>query len=326
MQNCKVSIVIPVYNAEKYLEKCLDSCIEQTYNNFEVLIVNDGSTDNSQSIIDGYVAKYPYIRSVYQKNSGLVEARKTGVKSISSDYLVFLDADDTLENNALDLLITESNKSEADIVLSKLRIENDKGVLLSPSSLDFKYGLSAEGVLKLILRKGMSPTVAGRLFKSSFFLKTDTPKELTIGEDASALAQMLSLNPKISFIDEYIYHYIQRGDSMVNKVSREVREKRLLFVQWYRNYIKDHFIYDGVDEDLNTYILSELFTFLRDGGRFEEIKDMYKLTTSGHGVLSYSKEIGKLRVLMLYLFSKSKYIGEGYRKFYVLLRNFHHSL
>ncbi len=324
MLSYKVSIIIPVYNAEKYLSKCLDSCVVQTYKNIEVLIVNDGSTDNSHSIIDVYVAEYPFMRCVYQKNSGLVEARKTGAQNVTSDYLVFLDADDTLEKNAIELLMLERNHSGADIVLSKLRIENENGVLLLPSKLDFKYGLSSDGVLKLILRKGISPTVSGRLIKTSLFQKTNTPKELTIGEDASALVQMLNMNPKISYVNDYIYHYIQRGDSMVNYVSPKVKSQRLLLVNWFRNYIQNHFAYEGIDKDLNTYVLSELFTFLRDGGSFNEIKKIYVDATSNECVFEHSDKIGNKRALMLFLFSKSNFLGNIYRYIYVKARTFHH--
>ena len=95
----KFSIVIPVYNVEKYIDKCLKSIINQTYDNFEVIVVNDGSPDNSQVIIDKYVKKDKRFKSYEKKNGGLSDARNYGLEYISGDYLLFIDSDDNIEKD-----------------------------------------------------------------------------------------------------------------------------------------------------------------------------------------------------------------------------------
>ena len=97
----KISIIIPVYNAEKYLKKCIDSVINQNVESKEIILVNDGSIDNSQEIIDEYVAKYPdMIKAIKQENAGQAVARNVGIENASGEFLAFLDSDDYLEENS----------------------------------------------------------------------------------------------------------------------------------------------------------------------------------------------------------------------------------
>lgn len=98
----KYSFIVPVYNTEKYLKKCLDSLVNQTFDNFEIIIVNDGSIDKSSEIIKKYKEKYSNIKSIEQKNQGLSMARNNGVKKASGDYLIFVDSDDYIETNLLE--------------------------------------------------------------------------------------------------------------------------------------------------------------------------------------------------------------------------------
>ena len=100
----KMAIIIPVYNTSKYLKKCLDSVVNQTYKNYEVIIVNDGSTDNSLDIINYYIKQNPNITLINQRNMGLSMARNNAIKKINADYFLFLDSDDYLDIDALKIL------------------------------------------------------------------------------------------------------------------------------------------------------------------------------------------------------------------------------
>ena len=92
----KFSIIIPAYNAEKYLENCLNSVVNQTFNDFEVIVINDGSKDNTQKIIDNYIKDNKYIKCINQKNSGLSASRNNGLDMASGEYIVYLDSDDSI--------------------------------------------------------------------------------------------------------------------------------------------------------------------------------------------------------------------------------------
>lgn len=116
----KVSVIIPVYNVEKYLRRCLDSVVNQAYKDIEVILVNDGSPDNSKEICEEYVAKYSNIQLINQKNAGLGAARNTGLQYITGNAVTFVDSDDWLELDAIEYYVASMKKSDADIVVTQM--------------------------------------------------------------------------------------------------------------------------------------------------------------------------------------------------------------
>ncbi|HEW8463551.1 TPA: glycosyltransferase family 2 protein [Streptococcus pneumoniae] len=116
----KVSVIIPVYNVEKYLRRCLDSVVNQTYKDIEVILVNDDSPDNSKEICEEYVAKYSNIQLINQKNAGLGAARNTGLQYITGNAVTFVDSDDWLELDAIEYYVASMKKSDADIVVTQM--------------------------------------------------------------------------------------------------------------------------------------------------------------------------------------------------------------
>ena len=114
----KISVIIPVYNVEKYIVKCLDSLVNQTLENIEIIVVNDGSKDNSQTIIDKYVKKYPKkIKSYIKENGGQGSARNLGLEYAKGEYISFVDSDDWLDLNALEEMYNLAKKDNSDIVI-----------------------------------------------------------------------------------------------------------------------------------------------------------------------------------------------------------------
>lgn len=122
-----ISVIIPVYNVEAYLHECIDSVINQTYKNFEIILVDDGSTDSSGKICDEYVEKDDRITVIHQKNSGPSKTRNTGLENANGKYIYFLDSDDFIENNALELLINTAESNDADLVFFDARSFSDDG-------------------------------------------------------------------------------------------------------------------------------------------------------------------------------------------------------
>lgn len=112
----KISVVIPVYNVEKYLEECVDSVLQQTYSNYEIILVDDGATDKSGTICDCYAKKYDCVKVIHQKNGGLSAARNTGLREATGKYVYFLDSDDYIEDKTLEKLIEIAENENADVV------------------------------------------------------------------------------------------------------------------------------------------------------------------------------------------------------------------
>ena len=138
----KFSIIIPIYNVEKYLRKCLDSVASQTYNNFEVIIVIDKCDDNSEKIADKYIKKYGWTK-IYEEHTGLAKARNIGIQKATGDYIVLLDSDDYLENDFLET-INKALNDKPDILRFQVRdIINDQKIDHNEIGFDSTNGTEA---------------------------------------------------------------------------------------------------------------------------------------------------------------------------------------
>ena len=130
--NGKVSVVVPVYNVESYLEKCMDSIVGQTYSNLEIILVNDRSTDGSCEICEKYAGRDGRIKLISKKNGGLSDARNAGLDAASGEYLFFVDSDDFLELNAISELVSRAKAYEADVVVCNYTYAHEKDGNLIP--------------------------------------------------------------------------------------------------------------------------------------------------------------------------------------------------
>ena len=118
----KVSVIVPVYNVEKYITKCLNSLVKQTLKDIEIIVVNDGSPDNSQAIIDKFVKKYPKkVKSYIKKNGGLSDARNYGIEKATGEYIAFVDSDDYVEHNMYKEMYEKAKEHDFDIVVCDLK-------------------------------------------------------------------------------------------------------------------------------------------------------------------------------------------------------------
>ena len=208
----KISVIMPVYNAEKYLNKCLDSIINQTigFNNIELIIINDGSTDNSEKIIKSYQDKYKNIKYIYQQNCGQATSRNVGLSKASSEYVTFVDSDDYIDKNMFKKLYNEAIKYKLDIVTCDLaKIRNDK-------IFEIKSRLSNDEIKNYILTKtGPCNMLIIRSFLNEN--KFSFPDNLRKYEDIAVIPILgLKENVKIKHIDECLYFYYDNDDSVMN--------------------------------------------------------------------------------------------------------------
>ena len=127
MKTPLISVIIPVYNAEKYIEKCLRSACEQSFDEYEVIVVDDGSKDSSPKIVDDFAENYSCLKVIHQENGGVIKARKTGVKNANGLYILNLDSDDWLLNDHLVKIAEEINRNHPDILVTGY-IEDNEGV------------------------------------------------------------------------------------------------------------------------------------------------------------------------------------------------------
>lgn len=210
-----ISVVIPVYNVEKYLHQCLDSVIGQSYKNLEILVVDDGSTDKSGSICDAYAARDERITVYHTANQGLSAARNYALDRATGDYIAFLDSDDWLEADAYAILIKEAVNTGADIVHFRFYQEFVNRTMESSGSRNRFVVEGAEILRSLLLKKTVSDDVWDKFYKASLF-KTIRYPEGRIFEDKATTYQLVKEAVKLVFLPDCLIHYRNRNNSLSN--------------------------------------------------------------------------------------------------------------
>jgi hypothetical protein len=207
----KVSVIVPVYNVEKYLEKCLDSLINQTLEDIEIIVVNDGSPDNSQLIIDKYSKKYPnIIKSYIKENGGLSDARNYGIEKASGNYIGFVDSDDYVDRQMFEKMYNKAIKDNLDIVVcDTINVYPDGHEEIRKSNLEY----SNNDIKNYIIAP---PMACMRLCNKKIF-KDNKFKKGILYEDLEFTPSLVSLTNKIGFVNEGLYYYLQREGSIMKQ-------------------------------------------------------------------------------------------------------------
>ena len=232
----KVSIIIPVYNVEKYVSRCLDSITGQTYGNIEILINNDGSTDSSYEICKEYAPKDTRIKLFSQPNAGLSEARNAMFKHVTGDYVMFVDSDDYIALNAVESLIKLIEENDVDCVSFSFK-QIPEAKIYEPISLSFKIKRKTCSPIKHV-RKMLRPPELHSLgcfawenfFKVEYLKCLEFPKRM-IFEDLISMPVMILKMKKILETNEIFYYYINRAGSIIH--SSNLYERCLCEVNAY---------------------------------------------------------------------------------------------
>lgn len=223
----KFSIIVPVYNVEKYIDKCLKSIKEQSYVNFEVIIVNDGSLDNSQKIIDNYVKEDKRFKSFIKENGGLSDARNYGLKYVKGDYLLFIDSDDYIDKDLLCKLYKVVNKNKVDIVRFNCLTENSCGKLLYEEHYESYENMKMEDAICELVTRTFVETACLYCYNVKFWKEYDFKYSVNrLHEDYGLTPLVLYYADTVSSINYTGYHYVQRIGSITKTNDYEkVRKK-----------------------------------------------------------------------------------------------------
>jgi len=212
-----ISIIIPVYNAEKYLSSCLDSLLAQTYPHLQIILVNDGSTDASPHICDTYAKKYAHIQVIHQENQGVSAARNTGIANAKGLYLAFIDADDYVAADYFDHLYNKIKEQEADIICCNFQeivngtpIPCDVPKVIAPRKITDSHHFYEDTIQ---CQETYWSCVWGKLIKTELARKALFPLGVRYGEDQIYMYDLLRLEP-IVYLDTYVgYYYVRNEDS-----------------------------------------------------------------------------------------------------------------
>ena len=206
----KVSIILPVYNVEKYLSQCLDSIVNQTLKDFECICVNDGSPDNSLAILQKYAQKDKRFKIISQENKGLSVARNVGMSNVSTKYLVFVDSDDWLDKNYLQVLYENAKQTDSDIVACNYTKYYEKENNFVPDILPQERKVSINDMLSLKISKGYAqPTIWSKIFRTDLLKKNNINffENRFACEDSPFVALSFIYLKKITYIEDILYFY-----------------------------------------------------------------------------------------------------------------------
>lgn len=205
-----VTILTPVYNTAKFLRCCLDSIIAQTYQNLQVVLVDDGSTDESLAICKEYANKYPYIEVHHQENAGVAAARNKLLTYVTGDYVLFVDSDDWIEPQTVEYLVTEAERSHADIVTYEA-IRDGQPI----HNKDVREEWSQEHAVYEFLRHvSFNGSLWNKLLKAEQIKGIQFAKGISYGEDALFIWQALQRVKKVLITNRQLYHYRMNDTSI----------------------------------------------------------------------------------------------------------------
>lgn len=239
----KMSVIVPVYNVEELLPKCLDSLVNQTFDDYEVIVVNDGSPDNSQKIIDDYYKKYPnIIKPLKKENGGLSSARNYGLKYANGEYILYVDSDDWISKDMLKIMYKTALKEGSDIVICKMLN------VIAGRNVKINNGIFDVDVFKRYILN--NPSACCKFIKKDILLHPELAfLEGHHYEDIAEVPAFCLYAKNISFIDDYLYYYL-------------VREGSIMHQKTYTDKLND--IFDSLNNLTNIFIKKNAFDKYKD--------------------------------------------------------------
>lgn len=254
----KFSIILPVYNVEKHIKQCIDSIINQTYTDYEIVVVNDQTPDNSMQIVQEFAETYPEkFNIINQQNKGLGGARNTGVYAAKGEYILFVDSDDYIESNTLQVLYGYIQKNPCDILEFNYFEVSPKGKILKRQTLYDKssYVCEKKDLAKLLLG---SPIACNKVFRREFFINSGVLfPEKTLYEDAVTRILIAKANSMMC-CKEHLYNYVQHKGSIMNSNISE----RMLDITKVVDIVFDVFSKENLLDDFGSELEATLTSSL----------------------------------------------------------------
>ena len=315
MKNIFFSIIVPVYNGEKHINKCIQNLLRQSYDNFEIIIVNDGSTDNTSQIVSKYESSNNKIRLINKKNNGVSIARNIGIKNAQGDYIIFVDADDYLDVNALHILINLLYQKRHDLLIYGFTVLGSSNRLNDTETL--KTMIKNSRVDKNDLLKAIISTknnILGYIWRAAYsktmLLDNDIlfPDGIKISEDYMFLLNVVNSSKNILISDEELYYYCINEESMSIKYIPSLLEDMTFVNKWMYDTIvnnNDYLLTGYYCCVANTFIRFVQNSFRNKGMSFRKTCKMIVIKKHTHQFQFALNKIWRHPTL----FDKKSYIG-----------------
>jgi glycosyltransferase EpsH len=254
----KVSIIVPVYNVEKYIDKCLKSLVNQTLKEIEIIVINDGSPDNSQKIIDKYVKKYPTkVKSFITENGGQGSARNFGIQKAQGEYILYVDSDDYIELNMAELLYKEAKNKDADIVICGNNIIEDETYNLIKSESSYSFNDKKDKICNFIFGK---MAVWNKIYKKDLIINNDINFRSRVWyEDVDFSVKAYFQASNITYLDIPLYNYLLREGSTMNNQNVKRNLELCASFDEVINYCKEKDIYNDNYSEIEFLCLYHMY-------------------------------------------------------------------
>jgi len=255
-----ISIIIPVYNVEKYINRCIDSILKQTYKNIEVILVDDGSTDNSGKICDEYSEKDKRIKVIHKQNGGQSEARNYALDIFEGEYVTFLDSDDYVSEDYIEYMYNLLINTKTEMSICAVQIVNDDKKMYNIEQTKIEIYNKKEAFENLLYSEGVEVAVYAKLYPRKYFDEIRFP----VGEkyeDIAIIAELMNKAEKISYGDKKCYFYYTRPGSTSKSGFNKNELDYIKNVKRMLDFIKSNLT--GVEEAILRYRIYSKFRILR---------------------------------------------------------------
>lgn len=264
MYNDLISIVVPVYKVEKYLEKCLYSIINQTYKNVEIILIDDGSPDNCGKICDKYAQKDRRIKVIHKENRGVSSARNEGINISTGKYLTFIDSDDWVDENYIYSLYNQCVENDADISVCNIEDFDENTQEIIHNFEETECNLKQEDFCKELMLERYFPSVVwGKMYKKELFQEIRFNENTKIAEDLEIIFKLIKKSKKANInTHKYLYHYTIRNESVMSGKYNEDFEKEIQITQKILNEVEN--VYPNIlDDAIQRYVRINLINVIR---------------------------------------------------------------
>ena len=329
----KVSVIIPVYNVEKYIVECLEKITNQTMKNIEIIVVNDGTKDSSILKIEEYL-KDKRVKLINKKNGGLSSARNAGIKAATGKYLFHVDSDDYIELDTIQKLYTKAEENDLDVVVCDIKIfgEGIKTRIWQDTSFKEDEIFTGKEYLEQYFLGNGSPAIWNKLWKRRLYIENKIchPENISYGEDGATMPKLMINAQKVGKINRAFCNYRQQRDSMMSKKGKKVMEYITVYdlvseylmkvdKKWFEKYrytFKLNYVYDH---------LLLLNRFSKEVKKNEEYRFLYKnflfdIKNTEEIYIKNEDIKGKIKSIIYKTYKKSVFRGEIYKIGYRILR------
>lgn len=281
----KLSVIIPVYNTEKYIRECIESVLNQNFRDYEIILVDDNSSDSSGKICDEYAVKYGNIKVIHKEHGGPIHTRKAGIEAANGEFISCIDSDDYIETEMYEYLLDKISKYNADIAICNIVIKSENSSL--PLFLEFEEGfynkerLADEIYPNMLFSKkknmpGIHPSLCNKVIRKSILENVilSMPDEIYFGEDGICTYPcMLDANRVYITYDKFFYNYRQTGNSVSQKYDKRLMKKLPMLLTVFDFEFKNR-NFDGRDQT-NSYAALQLLYSIRNELLYNDAKTLY---------------------------------------------------